>query len=311
MYFKNCITSIYLKNFLPCISIPVFTNVCNLRIVFCSDMEQKRSNLASPLCTRGCGFYGNPAFDGMCSKCYKDALKRSQHNPSPPLLSPVPTSLASLETSSEGTNSALGVSLSLSPKSSQVSVKTARSTLSGTSASASSSNSFQSASEEVKKGASAEAGRTVSSKDCAACASSQTEVKTTSQAETSVLSHTTSSQSVETGATTVPTVAKASAKTSEQASGTSVDVHTAAAAAAASSSPASPAESEKKPKKNRCHVCKKKVGLTGFECRCGGLYCGLHRYSDKHDCTFDYKVLAQEEIRKANPVVVGEKVAKI
>merc|ERR1711976_705687 len=48
-----------------------------------------------------------------------------------------------------------------------------------------------------------------------------------------------------------------------------------------------PADKDKKPKKNRCHTCKKKVGLTGFQCRCGGLYCGLHRYSDKHDCTFD------------------------
>merc|ERR1712012_1503986 len=33
----------------------------------------------------------------------------------------------------------------------------------------------------------------------------------------------------------------------------------------------------------------KKVGLTGFTCRCGGLFCSIHRYSDKHDCNFDYK----------------------
>ena len=30
-------------------------------------------------------------------------------------------------------------------------------------------------------------------------------------------------------------------------------------------------------KKNRCQECRKKVGLTGFPCRCGGLFCGLHR----------------------------------
>jgi len=67
----------------------------------------------------------------------------------------------------------------------------------------------------------------------------------------------------------------------------------------------------KKPKKNRCASCKKKVGLTGFTCRCGGMYCGLHRYSDKHDCNFDYNALGKAEIAAANPVIVAEKVAKI
>jgi len=66
-----------------------------------------------------------------------------------------------------------------------------------------------------------------------------------------------------------------------------------------------------KKKKNRCISCKKKVGLTGFTCRCGGLFCSLHRYSDKHECGFDYKALGAEEISKSNPVVVAEKVAKI
>ncbi|UYV76459.1 ZFAND6 [Cordylochernes scorpioides] len=63
--------------------------------------------------------------------------------------------------------------------------------------------------------------------------------------------------------------------------------------------------------KNRCHVCRKKVGLTGFTCRCGGLFCSLHRYSNEHDCTFDYRNLGAEEIRKNNPLVIGEKVRKL
>ena len=53
------------------------------------------------------------------------------------------------------------------------------------------------------------------------------------------------------------------------------------------------------------------VLFIGFQCRCGGLYCGTHRYSDLHACTFDYKELAQSEIRKNNPVVVGVKIQKI
>jgi len=69
--------------------------------------------------------------------------------------------------------------------------------------------------------------------------------------------------------------------------------------------------SESKKRTNRCLTCRKKVGLTGFECRCGGLFCSTHRYSDKHNCTFDYRQLGAEEIRKNNPVVVSEKINKI
>lgn len=66
----------------------------------------------------------------------------------------------------------------------------------------------------------------------------------------------------------------------------------------------------KKPKK-RCGVCKKKLGLTGFECRCGLLFCGVHRYSDKHDCSFDYKENGRAELSKLNPVCAGEKIQKL
>ena len=64
-------------------------------------------------------------------------------------------------------------------------------------------------------------------------------------------------------------------------------------------------------KKNRCLCCKKKIGLTGFTCRCGNLLCSIHRYSDKHNCTIDYKELGAEEIRKNNPMVIVSKVSKI
>lgn len=51
--------------------------------------------------------------------------------------------------------------------------------------------------------------------------------------------------------------------------------------------------------------------IVGFQCRCGGLYCAVHRYSDKHNCTFDYREHGAQEIRRNNPVVVGEKIQKI
>ncbi|XP_052170552.1 zinc finger A20 and AN1 domain-containing stress-associated protein 8-like [Diospyros lotus] len=62
---------------------------------------------------------------------------------------------------------------------------------------------------------------------------------------------------------------------------------------------------------NRCTTCRKRVGLTGFNCRCGNLFCATHRYSDKHDCPFDYCSAARDAIAKANPVVKAEKLDKI
>jgi len=80
---------------------------------------------------------------------------------------------------------------------------------------------------------------------------------------------------------------------------------------ASNSSSGSHSHSNKGKKTNRCQVCRKKVGLTGFVCRCGGLFCSIHRYSDKHNCTFNYRELGAEEIRKNNPVILGEKIHKI
>lgn len=62
---------------------------------------------------------------------------------------------------------------------------------------------------------------------------------------------------------------------------------------------------------NRCTTCCKRVGLTGFKCKCGDLFCSIHRYADKHACTFDYRTAARDAIAKANPLVKAEKLNKI
>ncbi|XP_068341322.1 zinc finger A20 and AN1 domain-containing stress-associated protein 4-like [Pyrus communis] len=62
---------------------------------------------------------------------------------------------------------------------------------------------------------------------------------------------------------------------------------------------------------NRCTVCRKRVGLTGFKCRCGTTFCGVHRYPEKHACSFDFKTLGREEIARSNPLVIAEKLEKI
>ena len=43
-----------------------------------------------------------------------------------------------------------------------------------------------------------------------------------------------------------------------------------------------------KKKSKKCAMCSKKVGLLGFTCRCGGVYCGVHRYEADHDCSFNF-----------------------
>ncbi|XP_028756817.1 zinc finger A20 and AN1 domain-containing stress-associated protein 3 [Neltuma alba] len=62
---------------------------------------------------------------------------------------------------------------------------------------------------------------------------------------------------------------------------------------------------------SRCLTCRRRVGLTGFKCRCGSTFCGSHRYPEQHGCEFDFKGMGREQIAKANPVVKGEKLEKI
>jgi len=51
---------------------------------------ERESNSMQALCRGGCGFYGNPSTDGLCSLCYKEALKKKQ---TPPQTAPSPPSV--------------------------------------------------------------------------------------------------------------------------------------------------------------------------------------------------------------------------
>lgn len=61
------------------------------------------------------------------------------------------------------------------------------------------------------------------------------------------------------------------------------------------------------PVKNRCDMCNKKVGLLGFPCRCGGTFCGVHRYPEKHECGYDFKIVRRHAIAAAKPFAPKDK----
>ncbi len=42
--------------------------------------------------------------------------------------------------------------------------------------------------------------------------------------------------------------------------------------------------------KQKCKICNKKINLgMDFPCRCGGIYCNLHRDASSHSCIYNYK----------------------
>ena len=63
---------------------------------------------------------------------------------------------------------------------------------------------------------------------------------------------------------------------------------------------------------NKCDFCNKKAGVMPFSCRCDfKKLCPKCRLPEKHNCKFDYKTTGKEEILKANPIVIADKLVRI
>ncbi|KAL6624258.1 hypothetical protein U3516DRAFT_539842 [Neocallimastix sp. 'constans'] len=64
-------------------------------------------------------------------------------------------------------------------------------------------------------------------------------------------------------------------------------------------------------RKNNCEFCNKKLRITAtYKCKCSKIFCAAHRYSECHNCTYDYKQQGIKDLKKNNPLVVKDKVTK-
>lgn len=67
-----------------------------------------------------------------------------------------------------------------------------------------------------------------------------------------------------------------------------------------------------KKKQLRCDKCNRKLNITNnYRCRCGKMFCAQHRYSEVHNCEYDYKSEGRIILERQNPLVVAEKLRKI
>ena len=70
---------------------------------------------------------------------------------------------------------------------------------------------------------------------------------------------------------------------------------------------------KEKKKTKRCNFseCNKKLKLTDVQCKCKQIFCYKHRYSESHNCTYDYKTAGREQLTKNNPQIICSKLEAI
>jgi hypothetical protein len=70
-------------------------------------------------------------------------------------------------------------------------------------------------------------------------------------------------------------------------------------------------EKPKKKKKPRCPVCKKKLGLMPYTCKCNMDFCVNHIQPELHVCSYDHKKAAKDILSERLVKVVAQKIIPI
>jgi len=245
-------------------------------------MEQPESN--PTFCTNNCGFYGSSQFEGMCSKCYRDHVSRSM-------------STGRTNSSCNSFYASSNPSQTLLPNSNN-DVPITRDDQDDVLGRMDEDNDLPNESTVNKM-------EDEDNSD-SPLAIEETTSKQDEEFNPSLLTRVTSIP------TTMPMPISRSINIPAK-NDTTMSYSVMEASSLADSMSPLTASSVDKKKRSRCTwpTCNKKLGLTGFDCRCGGQFCPLHRYANEHNCTFDYKEHGQNEIRKNMPVVQAERVRRI
>jgi hypothetical protein len=258
-------------------------------------MEQPESN--PTFCTNNCGFYGSSQFEGMCSKCYREHVSRSLNTGRTNSCNSFYTS-----SSSSTTTTTSNPSQTLLP----------------------SSNTSTNDVPQIRDDQDEVIGRMDEDNDLPNDIGDSTVNKMDDENSDLPLNNeelTIKEDNEQTSASllnrvtpipTMPITISRNIDIPTKNENISHSVMEASSLGASSMSPVTASSVDKK-KRNKCSwpSCNKKLGLTGFDCRCGGQFCPLHRYANEHNCTFDYKEHGQNEIRKNMPVVQAERVRRI